>query len=177
MEEHTWYAVDGEGDQDAQESSGNDDQQLVYTYVTLMLQAVQIDPWMNIPQILAALVDAGPLWSEHQILELFGGRGTFRQTLQRMEVIRGNAIRGELNGLPITTRPSAGEPLGHAIPEREGFMAWWAPQIGNFGPPFMFSIRRGRGEMLQRYPHMGVYTDEYEEPDGSETEETTEVEL
>ena len=170
MEENTWYAVDETMVQGDQESLDNDDQSLINTYVTMMLQAVQIDPWMNIPQILKELVEVGPLWSEYQILQLFGGWEIFRRTVQRMEVIRGNTVRDDLNSLPITTRPESGEPFGHTIPEDEGFIAWWAPQVGGSGPPFMFSIRSAGGGTLQRYPHTEEYTDEYEEEEESETD-------
>ena len=105
---------------------------------------------------------------------MFGGWETFRRTLQRMEVIRGNAVRGDLGGLPITTRPPVGEPFGYTIPSHDGFIAWWAPQLAGMGPPFMFTITRAGGGPLQRYPHSGTYTEEYVESEGSESSETTE---
>ena len=175
MEQHSWLAVDGQEEESgSQESSEQDRQCLINTYVTMMLQLLQLNPWVAIPQVLEELVEVGPLWSANQILEVFGGWETFRRTLQRMEVIRGNTVRGDLRGLPITTRPPADEPFGTTIPSHDGFIAWWAPQIAGTGPPFMFTITRAGGEPLSRYPHTGSYTVDYVESVDSDSSEASE---
>ena len=166
--EQMWYAMEEEEGSDESVSTRTDRQLLSNTYVTMILQLLQLDPWMGIPRILRELVNSGPLWSEAQILEEFGGWATFCRTLRRMEVVRGGVVRGEMNGLPITTRAPEGEPFGHTIPEQDGHIGWWAPRLGGPGPPFMFTITGGVGGILQRYPHSETYTEDYEEEDGTE---------
>ena len=158
MDEQTWMATDVE---DVElEPDVSDQQGIVNMYVTMMLQLIQLDPCMPVLDILSRLSTTGPFDTKEEILEEFGGWGIFRRTLQRMEVVRGRAVNGGLGTLPMTTSMLVDEPFGYTIPGTDGFIAWWAPQVEEGAPPFLFSIRMKEGEELCRYPHMGAYTDE-----------------
>ena len=71
--------------------------------------------------------------------------------------------------LPIATRFSTEEQFGTVIPEPDGFIAWWAPQVEEDGPPFLFSINRAEKGLLRRYPHMGIYAAENTEDEDNES--------
>ena len=174
MNEQTWMATDAEGVE--LESGASDQQGIVNMYVTMMLQLIQLDPCLPIPDILERLPTTGPFDTKEEILEEFGGWEIFRRTLQRMEVVRGRAMNGKLRTLPMTTNMPEDEPFGYTIPETDGFIAWWAPQMVEGASPFLFSIRPREEDGLCRYPHMGAYTDEYvsdedNEPGGEQKEE------
>ena len=104
-----------------------DQQAIVNTYVTTMLQLLQMDPWISVPRALEALVNPGPLRTAGQILEVFGGWSVFRRTLSRMEVARSEAVSGGLTRLPLTSHIPEREQFGFTIPGRDGLIAWWAP--------------------------------------------------
>ena len=169
MNEQAWEPTVNEEEEMGPEMT--DQQALVNTYVTMTLQLIQLDPWISVPRMMEALVAAGPLWTEGQILTVFEGWSVFRRTISRMEVVRGGTISGGLRNLPLTTRAPEGEPFGHTIPGWDGLIAWWAPQTGGSGPPFLFSIRVADREYLHRYPHLGTYTEDYEAETGSATDE------
>ena len=172
MEKQSWLATEVEVEES--EEGMSDQQGIVNMYVTMMLQLIQMDPCMAIPCILEHLATTGPFGTRAEVLEMFGGWKVFCRTAQRMEVVRGKAVSRELRSLPMTTQALEDEQFGYTIPETDGFIAWWAPQIGEGAPPFMFSIRVKEGEGLHRYPHMGAYTDEHatddEEEPGKEEE-------
>ena len=158
-DEQMWWAVEA-GDEGS-ESGTNDQQGIINMYVTMMLQLLQLDPYMAIRYILEQLATTGPFFTQTEILEEFGGWTVFRRTLQRMEVVRARVVNDNLTSLPMTTDAPADEPFGLTIPETDGFIAWWAPQVEDGAPPFLFSVRIPEGEELRRYPHMGAYTDEH----------------
>ena len=169
MEEQTWWATEAAGEET--EPSMTDQQATVNTYVTMMLQLIQLHPRMPAPQVLEMLVNPAPLLSAEQILAAFGGWSVFCRAKSRMEELRGGTVNGELMNLPLTTQIPEGEPFGYTIPGWDGSIAWWAPQTAEGAPPFLFSIRAADRGYLQRYPHMGAYTEDYEEVDKTDSEE------
>ena len=135
-------------------------QSIVDMYVTVALQCIIDDPWASIPTVLGTLARVGPAGSREEIIELFGAESVFKTTIQRMEVVRGAAIRGAMNTLPITTMPTPGEPVGYTIPETDEFIRWWAPMVEGDQPAFVFRIMTGQEERLNRYPHDGDQTED-----------------
>ena len=175
MDEQAWMETATGGEEEEFEMT--DQQAIVNTYVTMMLQLIQMDPWISVPRVLEALVNPGPLRTREQIVEVFGGWLVFRRTLSRMEVVRGGTANGNLRNLPLTTKVPDREPFGYTIPGWGNFIAWWAPQTGEGVPPFLFSMRMTDRAHLQRYPHTGAYTEDYEGGGGSDTEGSAEGNL
>ena len=166
MEQHAWMAIDAEGEET--EPGTSDQQGIVNMYATMMLQLIQLDPYMPIFSILEHLTTTGPFCTKEEILEEFGGWSIFRRTLQRMEMVRGRTVNSKLRTLPMTTGMLEDEPFGYTIPETDGYVAWWAPQMVEGAPPFMFTMRPREEDRLYRYPHMGAYTDEGASDDDNE---------
>ena len=157
-----------------------DRQGIVDTMVTVMLQLIQENPWIPIPEMMDRMVEFGPLRNREDILEVFRGRPIFRWTTTRIETVRTAVVNNVIQDLPVSTRPPANERVGFTIPGTDRYIGWWAPQIageGNLFPVHMISLEGGR---LQRYPHEGEYTEDYirgedSDPSMEETSEEDEI--
>ena len=145
-------------------------QEMVNIYVAMALQPILMDPWISTPQILAGLVELNWTGSEARILSCFGGWRIFVQTIDRMETLRAGVLNERVRDFPITTAPPAEAAFGVWIPEPDGFIAWWAPQLERGGPPFLFRIARAGEGMIHRYPHRGAYTVDNSEEDLTDIE-------
>ena len=141
-------------------------QELVNIYVTIALQLILTDPWISAPQILFRISTLGWAGSREQILRRFGGWGVFSRTIQRMETLRAGAVNDRLMDFPIAAIPLTVSGFGDQLPDIDGYIAWWAPQMEDQDHPFTFSISRARGGVLHRYPHEN--TDTEESSDGEE---------
>ena len=156
--------------QENQTTESSNNQETVNIYVTMILQLILTNPWISTPQILAQLVGLNWMGSETHILNRFGGWRTFARTIDRMETLRAGVLNERMNGFPITTAPLMDGTFGAWIPEPDGFIAWWAPQIEGGGPPFLFKIVRAGDGAIHRYPHQGTYTADNSEEEPSDVE-------
>ena len=141
---------------DEQQSGHSEDtgpQEQVNTYVTMALQLIISYPYASATRVLSEIASVGWTGSRVQIIEDFGGLGVFARTIQRMEPLRAAAVDNRLTGFPVTTRPLGEHALGHETPEIDGYIAWWAPQIGVHDHPFLFSIHQHLDGVLSRYPN------------------------
>ena len=153
-----------------QPSETTRDQEMVNIYVTMILQLILMDPWISTSQILAELAELSWTGSEARILSCLGGWRIFVQTIERMETLRTGVLNERVMNFPITTTPPVEGAFGARIPEPDGFIAWWAPQLEGEGPPFMFRIVRAEEGVINRYPHCGSYTVDYSEEDLTDIE-------
>ena len=85
--------------------AGEERQGLVNLYVLSIIQLLMNDPRISTEQMMGYLTWAGPWNHGSQILRVFRGRPNFRQTLDRVDVIRQAVARDELRELPITSGP------------------------------------------------------------------------
>ena len=93
----------------------------------------------------------------------------FARAIQRMDPLRAAGVSNRLTDFPVTTRPLVEHDLGHEAPEVDGYIAWWAPQIGGHAQPFLFCIYQHVDGVLRRYPN------EEMEPRDNLEEEATEL--
>ena len=158
-----------------------DRQGLIDHYTTVMLQQVIWKPYSSIPEIMRTLSRVGPYEEKQDILEIFGGRATLKQTIKRMQVVRVAALMGALGDLPVETRPREGEEVGITVPGTDRFIGYWAPWWREDEYIFMEAHLVGEQEEvdLVRYPHEGEDTDEcmLDTDTESEAGETLEEEL
>ena len=151
--------------------------------VTVMLQMIIRDPWITVDEILNYLLWIGPHGNTRNLMRMFGGRWTFQQTLERLDIVRQATIQNRLHELPITV-----ERFDGTFPEIPGNIQLWAPQVSEEDHPFSHAPPGDsmEWEPLNRYPHEGVYTDDlWEEQeaeeadfmDGLEGEEASEEEI
>ena len=131
--------------------------------VTVMIQLLIRDPWTTVDEILNYLLWIGPHGSARILMRMFGGRRTFQQTLERLEIVRHATIQRRLHELPLEV-----ERFDGTIPEIARNIQLWAPQVNEGDRPF---LRAPPGDSMQwepphRYPHEGMYTDDlWEEQD------------
>ena len=143
--------------------TGRNDQESVNIYTTLIIQLIVINPYISAAQLLdniSHIPQAGP---RSRILRLFGGWDVFVNTVRRMEPLRAGIATGNINNLPITTRAPEHDGMNEALPNPDGHIAWWAPQVGMNAPPFLFRMIQNDDETLRRYPHQGIYTNDHSE--------------
>ena len=151
--------------------------------VTVMIQMIIRDPWTTVEEILNYLLWIGPHGSTGRLLRMFGGRGIFQRTLERLQIVRQAKIQGRLRELPLEV-----ERFDGTIPEIAGNIQMWAPQVAEGEHPFLHPPPGASmpWEPLNRYPHEGVYSDDlWEEQDmededsleGSAGEEVSEAEI
>ena len=163
--------------------SDGERQGLVNSYVTLMLQAIQEDPWIAQPDLMDFLIWAEPLHSTGQLVRKLRGRQLFRITVDRLTVVRTAALRDEiagvtvpegkragfrkgvpknpagstpLEGLPVSTRIPEGGHAGETVPADGDFIGWWPPQVIGEGPAFPTRAIRVEGGIIQSYPRGGT---------------------
>ena len=127
-------------------------QDMVHKYVTVSLQLILTNPYISAVRILSEISSLVWAGTRDQILECFGGWDIFHLTIQRMEPLRSAVVNERLTDFPVTTCPLGDGGLGDEPPETDGYIAWWAPQHGGCGRPFLFSIHQSGEGMLCRYP-------------------------
>ena len=93
-------------------------QGLIDHYTTVMFQQVIWRPFSSVPGIMKTLSGAGPFEEKQDIYEIFGGRATLKQTIERMKVVRVATLLGTLGDLPAETRPIEGGMSGSLCPVR-----------------------------------------------------------
>ena len=154
---------------DTDEYTDAERQSMVDHYGTLAIQMILENPWASIPEIMEHMINTGPWSTAGGIVAVFRGRVVFRSMMNRLDIIRGAVLRGEEGELPITT----GVPDG-SVPSNDPYINWWAPYVQEGGEMYPISVEHMRGELLPRYPHMGVSTEELLMPlEREETEETS----
>ena len=126
--------------------------------VTVMIHLLIHDPWITVDEIVNYLLWIGPEGRVDRLMRLFGGRRLFQQTLDRLEIIRQATIQQRLHEIPVGEGRFDG-----TIPEIAAEIHRWAPQVSEgvllFEDPAPGeSMRR---EPLYRYPHEGIYSDDY----------------
>ena len=94
-------------------------------------------------------------------LEVYRGRTTFYSTANRMEVVRIATLRGELNGLPLTTRVLVDSEIGTTAPEHGHFAEPWPARVTGRRPLATVGGMRLGERRINRCPHDGVYTADY----------------
>ena len=155
--EGRWY------DNIPQQQPERNDQERVNIYTTLIIQLILTNPCISAVQIIDNLSHSPQMESRSQIMRLFRGWNIFVKTIKRMEPLRTAITTGGINKLPVTTRAPVEGEVGETMPEPDGFISWWAPQVDTNLPPFLFSMVQPDEDRLRRYPHQGVYTDDESE--------------
>ena len=137
---------------DTDEFTDTERPSLVDHYGTLAIQMIQANPWASVPEVMEYMIQTGPWSTVEQIMAVFRGRAVFRGMMRRLNIVRIATLRGEVGGLPIET----GEP--------DGSIHWWAPYVQEGGEEYPISVAHLEEAMLQRYPHLGIDTEELLQP-------------
>ena len=156
----------------AESTTDRVNQEGVNLCVTVMMQLIIRDPYVSVDEMMNYLLWIGPHGRVSRLMHMFGGRGLFLRTLNRMEIIRQATIQRRLHELPIDV-----ERFDGTIPEQAGSIQLWAPQVGGGDPPFAHPPPGGamQWEPLNRYPHEGLHSDDFwEEQDQEEEEDSME---
>ena len=126
--------------------------------VTVMIHLFIYDPWITVDEMMNYLLWIGPEGRAGRLMRLFGGREIFQRTLDRLEIIRQATVQRRLHELPVGEGRFDG-----TIPEPAEEIHRWAPQVSG-GAPLFNDPAPGesmRWEQLNRYPHEGIYSDDY----------------
>ena len=156
---------------DTDELTNTERQSMVDHCATLAIQMILANPWASIPEMMEYINATGPWPTTGRIVAVFRGRVIFRSMMNRLNIIRLAVLRGEAGSLPITT----GVPDG-SIPANDQYAHWWAPYFQEGGEMYPANETNMEGAMLQRYPHLGISTEELLLPLGSERSGETDME-
>ena len=130
-----------------------------------------VNPRVSIPEVSEYMITTGPRPATEQIMAVFRGRVIFRSMMNRLNIIRPAVLRGELGSLPTMT----GAPDG-SVPMNDPYINWWAPYVQEGGEEYPISVTHLEGATLQRYPHMGISTEELLQLLGGEISEEMDAE-
>ena len=137
-----------------------DRQGMIHYYVDELMQRVVGRLYESIPQLFQYVTQWGPCVAPEEMLHLFGGRRVFIRTCQRMNLIRGAVLRGEMENAPVDLRRwmEMGRP-GMGPPYRD-YRDWWIPHMDSVHT-FWHNVPE-MDEEIVRYPtQTECNTDEY----------------
>ena len=132
-----------------------DRQGMIEYYVDELILRMVENPCDSTPQLFRHITQYGPCVEPGHVLHIFGGGIIFRQTCDRLILIRDAALRGTLSRIPMDLARWMGPEQPDLEPPFYDFRSLWCPHPNDrflFWYEGVLSLQPGMYRSITRYP-------------------------